>query len=378
MRADGGMRNQLRAVRARLGLSQQDLAQAAGVTRQTIGGIEGGLYSPSAAVALKLARALGCRVEELFWLEEEVAPLAAAAVGPMAEERASRVALARVGARWVAHSLAGELAVREEMIPCDGVANRAAGEETVSVRPLDDPDTLARTVVLAGCTPAMSLWTRAAERWYPGLRTHWVFANSMQALRAVARGEVHVAGLHLSQGEGGECNTPYVRQELGDRAVVLVNLGTWEEGLVVRAGNPRGIRSAADLARPGVRLVNRERGAGSRLLLDQSLAAAGIPSTEVGGFEVEVGGHWEVARAVASGAADVGVSTATVAFTYGLGFVPLREVRYDLAVPREYLDFEPVRQLLSTLDHRWVRSQLNVLGGYSTERTGEVVATSEG
>ncbi len=374
MKQESGVRNQLKAVRTRLGLSQQEVAQAAGITRQTIGGIEGGLYAPSAAVALKLAKALGCRVEDLFWLEEEAPTLHATAVNELPLGRDTRVTVAQVGGRWLAYPLAGEDAVRTEMIPCDGLARTAGREDPAEVRLLDEPENLARTVVLAGCTPAMSLWARASERWHPGLRVHWTFANSMEALRLLERQEVHMAGLHLCGAKGAEFNTPYVRQVVRDRAVTLVNLGTWDEGLLLAPGNPLRIRSAADLGRPGVRIINREEGAGSRLLLEQVLREAGVAANQVAGFGQVVRGHWEVARAVASGRAEVGVSTAAVAHAYGLDFMPLREVRYDLAVATDYLEYGPVRQLLSTLDHRWIRSQLSVLGGYDLRRTGEIVA----
>ncbi len=110
------------------------------------------------------------------------------------------------------------------------------------------------------------------------------------------------------------------------------------------------------------------------MLLEQSLASAGIPFDSVSGWDNVVHDHWDVARAVASGAVAAGVSTAAVAMAYGLGFVPLREVRYDMAIPSEYTDHPPVRQLLSTLEHRWVRQQFATLGGYDTRRTGEVMA----
>lgn len=371
MNREGNVRNNLRSTRSRLGLSQQELAAAAGITRQTVSGIEGGLYSPSAAVALRLARALACRVEDLFWLEEDAGSLIADPAESFPDGEA-RVAVARVGERWVAHPLHGDHAFRTEMIPCDGVGVRSG--PGVSVRLLDEPGTLARTVAIAGCTPALSLWARAAERWNPGLRVLWTFANSMAALGALARGEVHAAGLHLFDPESEEYNTPFVRRMLADQDVVLINLGVWEEGLLVRPGNPKGFRRGADLARRGVTLVNREEGAGSRLLLEELLRKDGVTGPAIAGYEQPVHSHEEVARAVAFGRADVGVSSACVAAAFGLGFVPLREVRYDLALLRAYLEHPPVRQLLATLDNRWVRSQLNVLGGYNTARTGETVA----
>ena len=182
----------------------------------------------------------------------------------------------------------------------------------------------------------------------------------------------HAAGIHLWDAASGEFNAPFVRSTIPDRTVVLVNLGTWEEGLLVQAGNPRGLLRCQDLAESGIRLVNREKGAGSRLLLDTELRAVGVPTSAVVGYDWVVGSHQEVAGAVASGNADAGVSTAAVAAIFGLGFVPIRQVRYDLALIQETVLMEPIRQLLSTLEHRWVRSQLEVLGGYDTTLTGTV------
>ena len=376
MKEAGGLRNQLKAIRTRLGLSQQDLATAARVARQTIGGIEAELYSPSAAVALRLAKALGCSVEEIFWLEDADVHVEAVLAGEAVPAGPLRVAMANVGGRWVAHALHGEQAFRTEMAPADGLGAWEAGKATLSVRLLDDPDTLARTVVLAGCTPVLSLWARSAERWYPGLRVQWTHANSMAALGSLARGEVHAAGVHLFDPASGEFNAPFVRRAVPGQATVLVNLGVWEEGFLVLPGNPKRLLRASDLAQPGVRLINRETGAGSRLLLDTSLEAEGVAAAAVAGYDQTVRSHQEVAAAVASGKADVGVSTAAVAAVYGVGFIPLREVRYDLALFAETIQHEPVRQLLSTLQHRWVRSQFAVLGGYDTSLTGETTEVS--
>jgi molybdate-binding protein/DNA-binding XRE family transcriptional regulator len=373
MKPDRGVRNNLRATRTRVGLSQQDLATVARVTRQAIGGIEAGLYTPTAGVALRLAKALCCRVEDLFWLEEDVPPISAVCAGEPPGDQPVRVALAEVAGRWVAHPLHGPNAFRTEMIPCDGLAHRARGGKELRVDPLEDAERLKRTVALAGCTPVLSLWARAAERWHPGLRVYWSFANSTEALAALRRGEVHAAGIHLADLAGGEDNAPFVRRLLPRKQVVLVNLGVWEEGLLVVPGNPKRLSGAADLAQPGVTFINREEGAGARFLLDELLKLAGVPPEGVCGYDRVARSHLEIAERVAAGRADAGVSSACVAAAFGLEFVPLRQLRYDLAILKGCMEQEPVRQLLGTLDHRWVRSQLSVLGGYDTTRTGEVV-----
>ncbi|MFZ5816645.1 MAG: substrate-binding domain-containing protein [Bacillota bacterium] len=376
-KADLPLRNNLREVRTRLGLSQQELAEQVGITRQAVGAIEAGQSSPSAAIALRMARVLGCQIDDLFWLEDDPPVLDAIPVRSFPPGERSRLALARVGGRWVAHPLAGEQAFRTELLPADGEGTWRFGDPALHVQLLDDPQNLHHTVAVAGCTPVLSLWARAAERWHPGLRVLWTFANSTAALEALARGEIHAAGSHLYDEETGEHNLPFARRILPGRALVLINLGTWEEGLLVRPGNPLGLRCGADLAQPGVRVINREPGAGARLLLERILRRERIPFGAVCGFDQQAGSHLAVAQAVAAGEADAGVSAASVAAAFGLGFVPLHQARYDIVIPREYLEEPPVRHWLSTLNHRWVRSQLEALGGYDTSLTGEVVAVAE-
>lgn len=369
------LRNNLKQIRTRQGMSQQDLAALAGVTRQTISGVESDLYAPSAMVALKIARALGCRVEDLFWLDDDMPDVTARPAGDFPPEGRVRLMAARVGGQWVAHPLAGPEAFRSELIPADGEGELTA-DGSVRVRLLDDPASLGATVIVAGCSPALSLWCQAAQRWHPGLRAHWIFANSMAGLERLKRCEVHAAGVHLYDPASGEYNLPFVRQVLPGQSVALINLGLWEEGLVVQPGNPKRLAAAADLAQAGVRLINRETGAGSRMLLDRLLADAGVPDGAVSGYADEAYGHVPVAQAVAAGRADCGVTTAAMASAYGLGFVPWQQVRYDMAVPRAYLEEAPVREFFGALSHRRVRLQLEALGGYDTSLTGEIVGTT--
>ncbi|MDB9375021.1 substrate-binding domain-containing protein [Nodularia sphaerocarpa] len=371
------LRNKLKQTRIRLGMSQQDLASLANVTRQTISGVESGQYAPSTTIALRLAKALGCQVEDLFWLEQDLPEIAAVPAYNVPLGQRLRLILAQVGNQWIAHPLIGQNAFRTEMIPADGEGDRLPGTNTMVVKLLDDPGNLHSTVILAGCAPALSLWARAAERWHPNLRVHWTLDNSMTALHRLRRGEVHFAGMHLYDPQTGEYNTPFVREVLKDTAAVLINLGVWEEGMLTQPNNPLGLKTIADLAQTGVTIVNRETGSGSRQVLERSLQDASIPFTSVKGFEQIVNGHLEVAQAVAIGKVSSGISTASVAAAFGLGFIPLQQSRYDLVVLKPYLDEAPVQKLLGTLGHRRVLSQLEAIGGYNTSQTGEVVATIE-
>ena len=380
MKQDNDLRTNLKSIRTRLGMSQQDLANIAGVTRQTISGVESGQYAPSVAITLRLAKALGCQVEDLFWLERDLPEIEAVLAKPVPVGQQTRVSLARVGGQWVAYPLIGKDAFRQDMIPADGEAVAVDGfpgiskllnpkgegtsqidTDKVRVRLLDDNlEALHNTVVIAGCAPVISLWARATERWHPQLRVQFNFANSMSALHSLCRGEAHVAGVHLYDPETGEYNTPFVRDVLAGREAVLITLGVWEEGLLVKSGNPMGIKTVTDLVSQNASIVNREIGAGTRLLLEQTLQKEQIPFHTVQGFDHIVTSHQDVAQAVALGIADAGMSTASVATAFGLGFIPVHQARYDLVILKEYLEEAPVQQLLSTLGHRMVHSQFEI------------------
>ncbi|MCX2728225.1 helix-turn-helix domain-containing protein [Thermomicrobium sp. 4228-Ro] len=357
----------VRARRQALGLTQQQLAERAGISRQTLVAIEAGRLTPSVTVALRLARALGCTVDDLFALAEPPLLEAQLALGERwSVPVPSRAHLARVGETIVAWP------VRDEGGEAEGVIRERTGDR-VTVELLVDPATLERSLVLAGCDPALAMLAAHLRRWHRGLRVLWVPLGSRGALRALAEGWVHVAGTHLWDPEAGEFNLPEVRRQLAGRPVAVVTLSRWVEGLGLAPGNPKQIRSVADLARPDVMLVNREPGSGSRLLLDTAMQNAGLAPSSLPGYDRELPGHRAVAEAIASRLADAGPLAFPVARSYGLSFLPLLEERYDLVVPLEYLDWPPVRDLLELLASRPVRRELEA-SGYDVHESGVLVA----
>jgi molybdate-binding protein len=194
--------------------------------------------------------------------------------------------------------------------------------------------------------------------------------GSTAALQALQRGEVHVAGIHLTDDSTGESNLPFLRRHLKASAYEVITFATWEEGLVVRPGNPKQIRSVADLVRDDVTVINREEGAGARLLLDQRLRAAGLVGSRVKGYERTAASHLHVARLVAEGQADAGVGIRSASQSYGLEFIPLQSARYDLVVPKAYLSSHPsLNHLFDTLASRPFRSEIAAIGGYDTTDT---------
>ena len=199
----------------------------------------------------------------------------------------------------------------------------------------------------------------------------------MEALERLLRGEVHIAGMHLYNPETNSHNISFIKNISINQKLVLINLGYWSEGLLVQPGNPQRLRTVADLTNAPITIVNREQGSGSRQLLEYLLNQAKIPFTAVKGFNQIVNSHVAVARAIATGKADAGVSIQAVATAFGLGFVPLHKSQYDLVIIKDYLQEKSVQQFLNILGHQRLHSQLISLGGYDTSQTGEIISTIE-
>ena len=375
MKAKASADSRIRAARLLKGLSQAELAEATGLTRQAVYAIEGGRYQPNVTTALRLAHTLECRVEELFGSEPESPELDGELLGPKpASASSTRAKVWAVGDRTLVLPVASLGASLTYSTPADGlIVGRARGRR-VRVQLLQDERSVRQQVVVAGCDPAIQLVAeRLRQHREPAALLGWPM-GSTAAIEALKRGEVHVAGLHVVDPRTGEANLPFVRRHLGDQAVTLVTFASWEAGLLVKRGNPKAIRGVADLARRSVRLVNREDGAGARLLLDQRLKAEGIAATRVRGYGELVSSHLDVGRRVLEGAADVGVGVEAIARLLGLGFLPLQTERYDLVIPTGFLGGHAgVARLLEALVSRDVRAEIEALGGYSTRDTGRVV-----
>jgi molybdate-binding protein/DNA-binding XRE family transcriptional regulator len=376
--------NRLRQVRMARGLSQTELASRAGITRQAVCAIEANHYLPTTAVALRLADVLHCRVEDLFNLiaggeEIEGDLIGVERLAPAGLLR-QRVKVAQVGERVIVRPVSQLGEVLTYLVPADGlVSGLPAGKgqkqrgARVRVRLLRDWASIREAIAVAGCNPAVVLAGEYLRRRHTGASVVGWTAGSAAAVEALKRGEVHVAGVHVVDCDTGESNVPYLRRHLGARRYTIVTFASWQQGWLVRRGNPQGIRDAGDLARKDIRLVNREQGAGARLLLDQQLRDAGVKPTRVNGYDRVVRSHFAVARAVADGAADVGIGIGAAAVALGLDFLPLQTERYDLVVPTTMLRSHPtVQQLLDTIVSRPFRTEIAALGGYDTTDTGKV------
>jgi putative molybdopterin biosynthesis protein len=196
----------------------------------------------------------------------------------------------------------------------------------------------------------------------------------MGGLLAIQRGEAHMAGTHLLDEETGEYNVSYIKKLLPGRKTALVNLVYREQGLLVPKGNPKGIKGFKDLTRKDVVFVNRQAGAGTRLLTELHLKKLGIDPSNVKGYHHEEFTHMAVAAAVVSGAADTGLAVLSAARALGLDFILVAKERYDLAIPEEFFDTPLLRAVLAIIgEDRAFREQIVSLGGYDVSEMGKII-----
>lgn len=350
----------LQELRRCRGLSAVSLAERVGVTRQTIHAIESGAFAPNTTVALKLGRELGVGVEDLFQLadSEPVTRAQAHVVGGDTYAGAP-LRMARVGRRLVATPWSPD-AFALPIADATATAGTVSGSVDVDFRATPPPDD--NRLLLAGCDPAVSVLADHLRR-TAGVELIAVPSTSQKALRQLRDGVVHLAGTHINK-----------RSARIPRDCRVFAFAEWEEGLVIASGNPKNIRGFADLGRRGMRIINRETGAGSRALLDAGLADAGIDAAKVPGYERVAPGHLAAAWAVKRADADCCVAPRVAARVFGLDFIPLVAERYDLAVPEQWLNLTSVQALLDTLQRKSFQRELAAIGGYDTASTGSEIA----
>jgi molybdate-binding protein/DNA-binding transcriptional regulator YhcF (GntR family) len=225
-------------------------------------------------------------------------------------------------------------------------------------------------VIVASHDLALNMLVARLRQKNPGIRINVTYAGSLGGLIALQEGRADLAGIHLLDAETGEYNYPYVKHLLPGREMAIVHLACRIQGLMFASGNPKQIRSLEDLRRPEITLINRQKGSGTRILLDQELHQLGIVPSHVKGYAHEVETHFAIARSIAAGKADVGLGIEAAARACHIDFLPLFKERYDLVIPVEDYRGKRLTRLLGIIASKDFHKAVTEAGGYDTSETG--------
>ena len=298
---------------------------------------------------------------------------------PAGDDDYVRVALGRVGQRLLAAPLSRGAGVISSLVKADGLALLPRGSQgkpagaQVEVSLYRTHAEIDRTIFATG-SHDITLDILAQFLYQLGRRMAIASVGSIAGLVALSRGEAHLAGAHLLDPETGEYNLSYIKQYLPDVPVRVVSLVGRSQGLLVQKGNPKDIRTIADLTLPEVAFVNRQRGSGTRVLLDYQLEKLGISQEDIRGYQHQEYTHLTVGAAIASGRADCGIGIAAVTQALDLEFIPLFEERYDLIIPQEHAQSPLLQPLLHLLEDDEFKQMVAGLPGYDVTRMGNLIA----
>lgn len=300
---------------------------------------------------------------------------------PTGEDEYLRVKLGRVGEKMVATPVQRGAGVIMSLVRADGYVKIPRFSEGLDVgadvavellRPLAEVE---NTIVAIGSHDlTLDLMSSLLRRVPSSVNLSSSHIGSLGGLIALRRGEAHLAGSHLLDEATGEYNVSYIERYLSGVPVVLVNLVGRVQGLIVKRGNPCQIHSLEDLLRPDLTFVNRQRGSGTRVLLDYKLRELGATPEDVCGYQREEYSHLAVAAAVNGGSADVGLGILSAARALDLDFIPLLNEQYDLVIPRAHYESDLLQPLLGLLSSEEFQQAVEALGGYDITRMGQVQA----
>ncbi|MCY0894823.1 MAG: helix-turn-helix domain-containing protein [Alicyclobacillaceae bacterium] len=384
METGRALQNQVAKYRQFANWSQAFVADRIGVTRQTVRLIESGKMIPSTLVALRLAQLFHVSVEDLF-AEDTVSSEQLVDVWPDdAVVQGHRVVVADIGGRRIVRRAVGPEVYPIPAAPYVGTLKHSVdknkGIVSGGMGPGPEPSFL-----LAGCDLGLGLLSshlsKPAGR--AAVNAVWLATDNERARRQLFAHAVHVAAVHVADDaatDGGDerasgSGERYHSRVSDDGAfgpleVMRIQFARWQVGWLVQPGNPQGFGGVEDLAHQRLRLVNRPKGSGVRKLLDHLLAEAGISQNEVSQYEFCVGGHRQVAEAIASGLAHVGIGSETAAAMLGLDFLPLRTERSELWIPLSQRDHPMTDRLMQVLHSDTFRKDLESYGPCDVQKMG--------
>jgi len=289
-----------------------------------------------------------------------------------------RVKIGKVGGKFFATPLPRGSGMITSLTNADGLIRIPAQSEGVNenetveaelLRPFEE---IAHTVVMVGSHDlSLDVLANLLGKFYPPIFFSSHAVGSLGGILAIKNGFCHIAGLHLLDPETGEYNQPYIRRYLNGASVRTIHLVYRAQGLIVQKGNPREIKSLEDLSGKRAAFINRQKGSGTRILLDHLLNTLGLDSRQIQGYDKEEFTHMAVASAVAGGVAEVALGILSAARALDLDFIPVAKEQYDLLIPSIYFDDEKIRRVIETIRSEEFKKMVLRMGGYDVSRTGE-------
>lgn len=291
-----------------------------------------------------------------------------------------RMKLGYVGDKLIATPLSRGAGATMSLVRADGILEVdqsiegiEAGEK-IDVKLLKDKDDIKNTIVCIGShDPIIDVLADLIHVREKGYFLSSAHVGSMGGIMSLIKGETHLAPIHLLDMETGEYNISYIKKYLSNKNIKLIKCVKRIQGLMVQKGNPLDISSMEDIVKKKLKFVNRQRGAGTRLLFDYNLKKLNIKEEEIQGYEREEFTHLSVAAAVASGDADCGLGVYSAAKLMNLDFIPICNEEYDLAIPEEYLELDIIKELLQVIKSEEFLKEIDKLGGYDYSDIGTVI-----
>ena len=291
-----------------------------------------------------------------------------------------RVRMGCVGNKLMASPLSRGSGVVSSFMKADGILEVPQGLEgyeagaEVSVRLLSPRSKLENTLVVIGShDPLLDELGDMLHVANPDVYMSSSHVGSMGGIMAIRRGEAHAAGCHLLDTETGKYNVSFLKKYFPKGGVKLLRCVGRQQGLMVAKGNPLGIERFSDIARPGLRYVNRQKGSGTRILTDYLCKQENLDTAAIYGYDREEMTHTSVAAQIVSGSADAGMGIYSAAKLYDLDFIPICIEEYDLIVPDHAWETPMVRQMIATLKSDTFRKKILAMGGYTIEDPGEII-----
>lgn len=289
-----------------------------------------------------------------------------------------RVKVGKVGEKFFATPLPRGSGMITSLTRADGIIRIPAlseglnENEPVQVELLKPVEEILNTVVMVGSHDlTLDILANLLGRFYPPIFFSSHPVGSLGGILAIKNGICHMAGLHLLDPDTGEYNFPYIRRYSNNVEVKVFHLVYREQGLIVQKGNPKGIKGLEDLLRKDITFINRQKGSGTRILLDHTLKAHRVEPGQIKGYEKEEYTHMAVASTVASGIADAGLGILPAARAMDLDFIPIAQERYDLIIPSTYFYDEKIQKVIGTIRSDEFKKMVFQMGGYDVSRTGE-------